>query len=327
MHRGLLQPLRVALAALACVACTVPALAQPAFPAKPIRVIVPYPAGGVVDLYARAVTEQLAKRWSQPIIIDARPGASSNVGTVAVAQSEPDGYTWLMAGPGLTANPWLFKNVGWDPAKDFVGVGVAGTAPQVLVVGEKHPARSVRDLIALAKQKPGTVTAGTMNGSSSHFVLEALKQAADVDLLLVPYKGAPPIVSDVVGGTVQAASLPLAVVLPMVQVGRLRILAIAASTRSPLIPDVPTFAEEGFAEGAIVPWYGFVLPRATPERIVRQINVEISDVLKSPEVRARLQKLGGDAGHPMTPGEMDQLIKADSSQYSALVKRGNIKPE
>jgi len=302
-------------------------LAQSTYPTKPVRVIVPYPAGGVVDLFARAVTETIAKHWSQPIIVEARPGASSNLGTQAVMRSEPDGYTWLMAGPGLTANPSLFKNAGWNPVRDFAGAGVAGYSPLLLVVTDKLPAKTLRDVVELARAQPGTISAGTMNGSSGQFILEALKYSAKVEFLTVPYKGAPSIVADLVNGTVQVTTLPLTVALAHVQSGRLRAVAIAAESRSPLLPEVPTFAEAGYPEGTVVPWYGFVVPRATPPAIVRRINEEINEALKSPEVRERILKMGGEVARPMTPADVDLLIKSDTEKYSALIRRGNITAE
>ena len=305
--------------------CTaVAAFAQQPYPSRPIRVIVPYPAGGVVDLFARAITDQLSKRWSQPFIIDSRPGASASIGTQAALQSEPDGYTWLIGGSSLIANPLLFKSAHWDPVRDFAGVGVSGFSPQALVVGDKVPARTLRDVVEMAKARPGMVSAATMNGSSAHFNLEVLKQTADVQFLMVAYKGAPPIVADLVNGSVQISILPLMIALPQFQSGRLKALAIAGASRSPLFPDVPTFAEAGFPDAALVPWYVFVVPRATPTAIVRQINAEINEVLKMPEVRERLIKIGGEVARPMSPAEIDQLIKADYDKFSTLIKRGNI---
>ena len=278
----------------------------------------------MVDLFARAVTDHLAKRWPQPFIIDSRPGASASIGTQAALQSEPDGYTWLIGGSSLIANPLLFKSSRWDPVKDFAALGVAGYAPMVLVVTDKLPAKSLRDVVELARAKPDAVSAATMSGSAPHFSLELLKQSADLRLLMVAYKGAPPIVADLVNGSVQMSILPLTVALPQVQTGRIRALAISAGSRSPLYPEVPTFAEAGFPEAVLVSWYVFVAPRATPPAIVRQINAEINEVLKLPEVRERLLKLGGEVARPMAPAEIDQLIKADYEKFSVLIKRGNI---
>lgn len=316
--------MRLFIAMLAAVAIISPALSQNAYPSKPIRVIVPYPAGGVADLFARVVTDAIAKRWPQPFIVESRPGASTNIGTLAVRQSKPDGYTWLLAGPSFTANPSLYKGATWNPARDFAGVGVAGYSPLVLVANEKLPAKTLRDVVELAKAKPGTVSAGTMNGSSGQFLLEALKYASGAEFLMAPYGGVPPIVTDLVNGSVQISTFPLPVALAQVQSGRIRAIAIASGTRSPLLPEVPTFAEAGFREAALVPWYGFVVPRATPAAIVKQINDEINEALKSPELRERLLKLGGEAARPMTPAVIDLLIKSDSEKYSALIKRSNI---
>lgn len=312
-------------AALLMLAATGAALAQQAYPAKPIRVIVPYPPGGVLDQFARIVTEAMAKRWPQPFIIDARPGASTNIGTQAVKNSEPDGYTWLFtSGSALAANPTLFKNAGWDPAKDFTVVGNVSYAPLMLVVNEKMPAKNLRELVDMAKAKPDTVSAGTMYSSSAQFNLEALSQSANARLLMVPYKGAPPVVIDLVGGSLQMGMLPPVIALPQTQSGRIRALAVAGVKRSVLFPDVPTFAEAGFPDGALVPWYGFMLPRGTPAAIVKQINTEINETLKSPEVRERLLKAGGEIPAPMTLEELDRLIKSDTLKYAELIKRANI---
>ena len=320
---------RAFVATLVTAALSGATLAQNTYPAKPIRVIVPYPAGGVLDQFARIVTEQIAKKWPQPFIIDARPGASASIGTLAVRNSEPDGYTWLfVAGSALAANPVLFKSgSGWDPVKDFAGVGNVSYASLMLVVNEKVPAKSLREVVDMAKAKPGAVSAGTMLGSSAQFNLEALSHAADVKLLMVPYKGAPPALQDLVGGNLQLSMLPPVIALPQVQSGRIRAVAFAGVKRSTLFPDVPTFAEAGYPEGAVVPWYGFVVPRATPPAIIRLINAEINEALKTPEVRERLQKAGGEVPAPMSPEDMDRLIKADTIKYADLIKRANITAE
>ncbi len=324
MKQRIARALAASLVALSAVSLTGGAAAQPSFPAKPIRVIVPYPAGGVADLFARVVTDAVAKRWSQPLIVEARPGASTNIGTLAVLQAKPDGYTWLLVGPSFTANPSLYKSATWNPVKDFTGVGVAGFAPLVLVANEKLPVKTLRDVAALAKAKPGTISAGTMNGSSGQFILEAFKHASGADFLMAPYGGVPPIVTDLINGSVQISTFPLPVALAQIQTGRIRAIAIASSARSPLLPDVPTFAEAGYPEAALVPWYGFAVPSGTPAAVVRQINEAINEVLKSPELRERLAKLGGDAGQPMTRAAIDQLIQSDFDKYSTLIKRSNI---
>lgn len=326
MHSFSKRALITALLATALAAVT---QAQTAFPAKPIRVIVPYPAGGVLDQFARIVTEQIAKKWPQPFIIDARPGASASLGTMAVKNAEPDGYTWLfVAGSALAANPVLFKSGStWDPVKDFAGVGNVSYASLMLVVNEKVPAKTLREVVDMAKARPGTVSAGTMLGSSAQFNLEALSHAADARLLMVPYKGAPPALQDLVGGSLQLSMLPPVIALPQVQSGRIRAVAFAGVKRSALFPDVPTFAEAGYPDGAVVPWYGFAVPRATPPAILRLINAEINEALKSPEVRERLTKAGGEVPAPMSLEDMDRLIRADTIKYADLIKRANITAE
>jgi tripartite-type tricarboxylate transporter receptor subunit TctC len=282
----------------------------------------------VLDQFARIVTENIAKRWPQPFIVDARPGASTNIGTQAVKASEPDGYTWLFtAGSALAANPTLFKNAGWDPAKDFTVVGNVSYAPLMLVVNEKVPAKTLKELIDMAKAKPDTVSTGTMYGSSAQFNLEALGAASNAKLLMVPYKGAPPVVVDLVGGSLQVGMLPPVIALPQIQAGRIRALAIAGVKRSQLFPEVPTFAEAGFPDGALVPWYGFMVPHNTPPAIVKLINTEINEALKSADVRDKLFKGGGEPAAPATLEELDRLLKSDTTKYVELIKRANITVE
>ena len=310
---------------LTAVAIASPALSQSAYPSKPIRVIVPYPAGGVVDLFARAVTNAMAKRWSQPIVVEPRPGASSNIGTLAALRSEPNGYTWLMVGPSFTANPSLSNDAAWNPMKDFIGLGVVGYSPMIIVATEKLPVKTLRDVVELAKAKPKEITAVAMNGSSSQFLLEALKHESGAEFLMVPYAGAPPIVADLINGNVQITGLPLTVALAHIQSGRIKAIASGSASRSSLLPDVQTFAEAGYAEAALIPWYGFVAPRGTPAAIVHQINNEMNEVLKLTEVREQLLKLGAELVRPMTSADVDQLIKSDFERYSTLIKRANIK--
>jgi len=321
---------RMFAAALTSVVFTGVALAQQGYPSKPIRVIIPYPAGGVVDAFARVVTENIARRTPQySFIVENRPGASGNIGTQAVHNSPPDGYTWLFtASSSLTANPVLYKNAGWDAVKDFAGVGNVGYASLVLAVNDKVPVKTLRELTNLAQQKPGSVAAGIMYGSSAQFTLEALSQAANFKFLMVPYKGAPPALLDLLGGNLQVGMVPPPLAQPYVRTGQIRPLAVAGAKRSSLLPDVPTFAEAGFPQGAvIVPWYGFMVLRKTPPAVIKQINAEISESLKSADVQEKLLSLGGELSGPMTTEEIDRLIKADTANYASLIKSANITVE
>ena len=279
-----------------------------------------------MDQATRIVTEQLAKKWSQPFVIETRPGASASIGTLAVKASEPDGHTWLfVAGPALAANPVLFKGSTWDPVKDFAGVGMVAQAPLMVVVNEKVPAKSLRELMDLAKANPGGLSAGTMLGSSAQFNLESLSSAANAKLLMVPYKGGPPLLLDLAGGNLQMGMLPPVLALPQVLSGRIRAVAYAGSRRSTLFPNVPTIAEAGYPEGAIIPWYGFVVPRATPPAEIKAINTAINEVLATPDVRERLEKLGMEIPPLMTSEVMDRTIKSDAVRYADLIKSANIK--
>lgn len=321
---------RLCATALASMACTGIALAQSSYPSKPIRVIVPYPAGGIVDAFARVVTDNIAKRSpAYSFVVENRVGASGNIGTQAARNSPADGYTWLFtASSSLAANPVLYKNAGWDAVKDFTGVGNVGYASLVLSVNARSPARTVRELVDLARLKPASVTAGIMYGSSAQFTLEALSQAASFKLLMVPYKGAPPALLDLLGGNLEVGMLPPPIAQPYVRTGQVRPLAIAGAKRSSLLPDVPTFAEAGFPQGAvIVPWYGFLVPRKTPPAVIKQINAEIGESLTTPDVRERLLALGGELAVPMTVEQIDRLIKSDTENYAALIKSANITVE
>jgi tripartite-type tricarboxylate transporter receptor subunit TctC len=316
--------LQRALAVLLVALSVAGADAQEAYPAKPIRVIVPYPAGGVLDTFARVLTQAIARDWTQPLIVEPRPGASASLGTQLALQAKADGYTWLIGGSSLVANPLLFRSSTWNPPKDFAGVGIIAYAPLVLVVANTVPAKTLRELVDLAKSRPGTLNAGTMYGSTTQFMLESLKQTEQADVTMVPYTGAPPVLVDLVNGSVQLSVLPVMTAMPQIQSGQIRAIAIASPTRSPLMPTVPTFAEAGFASSALVPWYGVVVQRGTPAAVVHAINAEINEVLKSPELRDRLEKLGGTLPPVMTPADMDALIQSDFTRYGELIQRGHI---
>ena len=314
---------RIAAALLIALSVTA-AGAEDAYPAKPIRVIVPYPAGGVLDTFARVLTQAIARNWPQPLIVEPRPGASASLGTQLALQARPDGYTWLIGGSSLVANPLLFRSSAWNPPKDFAGVGVIAYAPLVLVVANTVPAQTLRELVDLARSKPGTLNAGTMYGSTTQFMLESLKQTEQADFTMVPYTGAPPVLVDLINGSVQLSVLPVTTALPQIQSGQIRAIAIASPTRSPLMSNVPTFAEAGFASSSLVPWYGVIVRRGTPAAVVNAINAQINEVLKAPDLRDRLEKLGGTMPPVMTPADIDALIRSDFARYGQLIERGHI---
>jgi len=275
------------------------AVAQ-AFPAKPVRVIVPYPAGGIVDVVSRAVTEKLSPMWGQPIIVEPKPGANANLGTGEAARAAPDGYTWLINGPALTANPTIYGNLPWDPRKDFNGIGVLTWSLNVAVVPASSPAKTLKDFVALAKQQPGKLFYGNPGtGSSNHLGTELFMQVAGIDLVSVGYKGQPPAIPDLLSGRLQFKFVAVGLAAPHVKSGKLRPLALIAKERSKLLP----------------------------EEVLAKINGDINKVLAMPDVQEKLEKLGGQAAQPMTVAEIDALIRSDFDKWGAVARKAGIKPE
>ncbi len=303
------------------------ALAQ-GFPAKPVHVIVPYPAGGIVDVVARTVTEKLAAMWGQPVIVEAKPGANANLGMAEAARATPDGYTWIINGPALTSNPTIYGNLPWDPRRDFRGIGVVTWSLNVAVVPASLPAKTLQEFVALAKKQPGKLFYGNPGtGTSNHLGTELFMQVADIKMVPVPYKGQPPAIPDLLSGLLQFKVVAVGLALPHIQNGKLRALALIAKERSKLLPDVPTIAEAGYPEAAVVPWYGFVTRAGAPPEVLTKINADINKVLAMPEVQEKLEKLGGQAAQPMSVEEIDALIRSDYDKWGAVVKKAGIKAE
>jgi tripartite-type tricarboxylate transporter receptor subunit TctC len=300
--------------------------AQP-YPSHLIKVIVPYVAGGAVDIVARTVAQPLSEALKQPIIVDNRPGASANIGMEAAAKSPPDGYTLLMASNGIATNMALFPSLGFDTGRDFVPVARIGYAPLVIVVPASSPAKSFKDLIANAKAQPGKLTYGSAgNGSSGHLAGELLRSTATIDVLHVPYKGGAPAITDLLGERLSFMPINPVEVMAHIKSGKLRALAVASDKRFPLLPDVPTVSEAGLGGYDASVWWGFVAPAKTPPEIVRQLNVETNKVLATPAIESKLAELGV----VLTPGTPDQFgafIKSQTTLWSGVVKAAGIKPD
>lgn len=303
------------------------ASAQTGFPNRPVRVIVPYPAGGIVDVVGRTVTDKLSAMWNQPFISEARPGANSNIGTDAVAKAQPDGYTWLITGPAITANPALSTNATWDPKRDFSGLGVAAWTSSALLVPAGSPANSVRELVALAKARPGMNYGNPGTGSSIHLSMELLKQVAGIQLTAVGYKGQPPVITDLIGGQLDLAFASIGLIQQHVQSGKLKALGVVGQQRSRQLPGVPTMGEAGFGEAGVVPWYAFFTRAGVAREIMEKINADIGKVLVLPDVKDKIEKLGGEAGQPMSLAEINRLIASDTDKWAAVIKAGNIRLE
>ena len=300
--------------------------AQATFPNKPVRVIVPYPAGGIVDVVVRVITDKLGAMWSQPIIVEARPGANSNIGTEAVAKAAADGHTWLATGPAITANPALGINANWDPKKDFSALGVAAWSASVVVVPANSPANSLKELVALAKTKP--LNYGNPGaGSSIHLSTELFKQTAGINLQAIGYKGQPPVISDLLGGQLDMAFAASGLVAQHVQAGKLKALGVIGRERLKQMPNVPTLIEAGYAEAGVMAWYAIFTRSGAPKEVLERINLDLGKVLAMPDVKEKMEKLGSVAAQPMSLAEMQNLLYSDTDRWAAVIKTGNIKAD
>ena len=303
-----------------------PADAQ-SYPARPIRIFVPYAAGGAVDVVARSIGQPLSEALKQPVIVDNRPGASANIGMELAAKAAPDGYTLLMASNGIATNMALFPNLAFDGRRDFLAVARIGYAPLVIVVPAASPAKTLRDLLAMAKAEPGKLTyASAGNGSSGHLAGELLKANAGIDVLHVPYKGGAPAITDLLGERISFMPINPVEVIAHVRGGKLRALAVASDKRLGLLPDVPTVAEAGLPGYEASVWWGLVAPARTPAPIVRELNEETNKALANPAIANKLSELGVviTAG---TPEAFGAFIKAQTELWSGVIRSAGIKPD
>jgi tripartite-type tricarboxylate transporter receptor subunit TctC len=290
------------------------------WPSRPIHIVVPYPAGGIVDIVARAVTEQIGRDLKQAIVVEARPGASSNIGTAAVARSEGDGYTWLVTGPAVLVNPILYKDAGWDALKDFKCVGLAVWNESVALVPPSLAVKTIGEFVELARSKPGELNFGNPGtGSSIDLSAQKLFQAADIKLTNVSYKGQPQALIDLMTGLMHFEITSLALALPHIKEGNVKPLAVFTEKRVAELPDVPTIAEAGFAKAAYVPWYGIYVPSTTPDELVEKIHDAIDKSLENPDVQRQLA-ISDIPGKPMPLADLAALMKSDHEKLSKVVK-------
>lgn len=302
------------------------ALAQ-TFPAKPIRIIVPFAAGGAVDVVARAVGQRMSEQMGSPVIIEDKPGASANLGAELVAKSQPDGYTVLMGANGLATNMTLFHNLGFDTAKDFAPIARVGYAPLVLVVQASSPAKSLKDLIAMAKAQPGILTYGSAgNGGSGHLASELLKLITKIDVMHVPYKGGAPAMTDLLGGRLSFMLNNPLEVIANIKSGRLRALAVASPKRIPMLPDVPTFTEAGVPGYDASVWWGLVAPVKTPKDIVAKLSNEALKALENEGVKEKLSNLGAVVD-PAGPEQFGRFLKEEIDKWSHVIKASGIQAD
>jgi tripartite-type tricarboxylate transporter receptor subunit TctC len=295
-----------------------------AYPARAVRVIVPVAPGGANDVTARLIGQWLSERLGQQFVIENRPGAGTNVGTEAAIRSPADGYTLLISGSNAAINPSLFKSLNFNFIRDTVPIGSIVRVPQLMQVNPSVPAKSVPEFIAHAKANPGKLAMGSGgNGSPAHVVGEYFKLATGTDLTHVPYRGAAPAVTDLIGGQIQVAFTELATSLGHVKSGRLRALAVTTATRTEALPEVPTLSEfvPGFEASQ---WVGLVAPKDTPPAIIERLNAEINAGLADPKIKARFAELGGMV-LPGSPADYGRLIRDDTEKWAKVIQAANIK--
>jgi len=296
------------------------ALAASNYPSRPIHIIVPYPAGGIVDIVARAVTEQVGRDWKQPIVMEDKPGANGNIGTALVARSEPDGYTWLVTGTSVLVNPTLYKDAGWEPMQSFKCVGLAIWNQSVAVVHPTMPVKTLGEFVELARSKPGQLNFGNPGtGSSIDLVAQKLFQAANIKLTNIGYKGQPQALVDLMTNLMHFEVVSLALALPHIKDGTIKPLAVFTEKRVAALPDVPTIAEAGYPGASYVSWYGIYVPAATPDALVERIHDGINKALENPDVQRQLS-VADIPGKPMPLNDLAALMTADYEKLTAVVK-------
>jgi len=310
-----------------CAALAVGVVHAQSYPNKPIRMIVAVPPGGPADTLARLVGPRLGEALGQTVVIDNRPGANGIIAYDMAARSTPDGYTFVLVAAGVAINPSLYRNVPYDPVRDFSPITLGITVPNILVVHPSVPAASVRELIAMAKAKPGKIAfASAGNGTSGHLALELFRQSSGIEVVHVPYKGGGPALTEVIGGQVQALFSIALAATPQVKAGKVRALAITSASRSPVAPDLPTVAESGFPGFEVIGWFGWLAPAKTPKEIVGRLNHDIVRILQLPAVHERLLSLStvpvGD-----TSAQFAGFVRSERDKWAKVIRTAGIKLE
>jgi tripartite-type tricarboxylate transporter receptor subunit TctC len=296
------------------------------YPTKPIHYIVPFAPGGPTDIMSRAIGERVGAAWGQQVVVDNRGGAGGNIGAELVAKSAPDGYTVMIGHVGTHAiNATLYPRIPFDPVRDFTPITLVATLPLALVVNQAVPAKSVKDLLALAKAKPGQINfASAGNGGPTHLAGELFRTTAGIDIVHVPYKGNAAALTELIGGQVQMMFSNLLTSMPHVKTGKLRALAVSTAKRSPQAPDLPTVAESGVPGYDVTPWYGILGPAKLPQAIVMKWNREVARVIALPEMQQRFVGQGIDLASS-TPEQFAVLIKAEVPRWARIVRQAGAK--
>ena len=319
----LVRALGLAAASLAAALLPLASLQAQDYPNRPVKIVVPYAPGGSVDAIARTLAQELVQRLGQPVVVENRTGAGSNVGSTFVAKSPPDGYTLLLTSPGNAINPTLFKQMPYDIKTELTQVAVVGRAPGILLVNPAFPANSVKELVEMAKKAPGTLNFGSGGpGSSEHLAGEMFKATAGINITHIPYKGGSSVINDVLAGHVQIFFTNQANVIGQIKANTIKVLGVAARERSTLLPNVPTFAEQGYPEQQVSVWWGIAAPANTPVAVLERLNKEILAAGASSSMRQRLSEMGAES-LTMTRAQANAFVDDEIVRWGKAVKSSN----
>lgn len=327
MNKSFLRRHLLALVGLMTLGATFTANAADAYPSRPIKIVVGYSAGGAVDAVARSVGQRMAALLGQPVVVENKPGAGTNIAVKSVITSAPDGYTLLLAANALAVNPSLFEPAPYNLERELTPIASVGRVPVVFTVREGSAIKTLPELVSAAKGKPGGVTVATPgNGSTPHLAMELFQHTAKLSLKHVPYKGGAQAITDVLGGHVDVVAVNALEVLPLVKAGKLKVLAVMSTERSAVLPGVPTVAESGYPGFEASVWYGLVGPAGLPKPIQAQLHDAVQKALASAEVRDQLAAAGG-VTLPGPTAQFESLLKTDSARYGKLIREAGIKPD
>ena len=314
----------VIVAGLAFLAVSGASFAQESFPNHPVRIVIPYAAGSVADVFARIVSQNMAAQWNGSIVNEIKSGANGSIAAEEVARAAPDGYTWLLVTAYFTTSPSLYNTLRWDPQRDFIPIGQICRAPNFFVVPSSLPVKNVAEYVALAKAKPGTLNySHPGKGSTGHLGFELFKRLAGIDVTGVGYRGYPQMLPDIASGLINSTFLSANQALGQVQTGAIRIIGAINDGRSKYFPDVPTLAEQGYAEAQVTPWFGIVVPAGTPEPIVERISKALEAALATPDVREKLD-IAGCEPKSAPRAQFADIIKSDIALWAKVVKDAGI---
>ena len=318
---------RIGAAIAAFLICGTSALAQQSFPTKPVHLLIPYAPGGAVDILGRTLGDELSKKWGQPVIIENRTGAGGTIASQVVAKSAPDGYTLVIVASGHAINPYLYSKLPYDTFKDFRPISLLGSSPNILLVSANSPYKTLVDLLAAARAKPGSLSYGMAGiGTSTHLAGELLKYLTKVDIVAVSYKGGAPVINDLLGGHIPLSFNNIPESIGQIKGGSLRPLGVTSATRSPVLPDVPTIAEAGVPGYDTAVWWGLLGPAGLSADLAAKISRDCAEALHAPAVKQRLDNLGATVAGT-SPADFAKLIRADYEKWGPVIKAARIEGE